>query len=152
MLYILSLCNNPFSFSFRKSGTALPPLVHQIHVCTSTLMHSFILIGVLGGFSEFRSVSIGGEYHLPVPEVCRVQGAPSCQLLLCLPSSAHPTTEAEAETLLTLNIRMFRTRLPTLLLDYRFHGDGEYLLAIFTVTNSNTMMAQSRYSLGAYGN
>lgn len=145
VLHILSLCNNPFSCSFRKSGTALPPLVHQIHVCTSTLTSSFILFGVLGEFSEFRSVRYTC-LHL------KFAGCSPRLLLLWLPGSGSVNPTAEAEALLTLNIQDLLTCLPTLHPDYRFHGDGEHLLAIFIVTNSSTVLAHSRYSLGAYGN
>lgn len=138
-------CNNPFSCSFRKSGTALPPLVHQIHVCTSTLTSSFILFGFLGEFSEFRSVRYTC-LHL------KFAGCSPRLLLLWLPGSGSVNPTAEAEALLTLNIQDLLTCLPTLHPDYRFHGDGKHLLAIFIVTNSSTVLAHSRYSLGAYGN
>lgn len=68
-LYILSLCNNPF----RKSGTALPPLVHQVHVCTSTLT-STLFYSLWGSWRVLRvqECKHWRRVHLPAPEVCRV--------------------------------------------------------------------------------
>lgn len=100
----------------------------------------FYLSGVPRRFSEFRSVSIVGEHHLPAPEVCRVLPPASC-------SSASPAVRIPLLKHFSPSGICWHAYLSSTLTT-SFTG----FLAIFIITIASTVMAHSRYSLGAYTN